>query len=105
MKSHLERFYIEQQCRSSSDSETDSAVIRNTDGSQNVESDHWDFEETIWDKICDGNAFGGIVGPNRFEPCVSDSDEEGGSVREDENARHMITSARWSFVFCSMNDL
>ena len=28
---------------------------------------------------------GGIVEPNRFEPCASDSEKEGGSVCEDEN--------------------
>ena len=43
--------------------------------------------------------------PNRFEPNASDSEEEGGSVREDENAGHMITSARWGLIFCSIDGL
>ena len=30
----------------------------NTDGSQNIESDQWDFEESIGNKISDGKAFG-----------------------------------------------
>ena len=105
MTSYLEAVFIrtagdlEKRCRSSSDSDTDSTVISNTDGSQHVESDQWDFEETIGDKISDGNAFGGIGETNRFESCVSDSEEEGRSVTKYENAGHMITSARWGLVF------
>ena len=76
---------------SSSDSDTDSTVINDSEGSQNVESVHWDFEENIRDKISNGNAFGGIVEPYCFEPCASDS-EEGGSVCEDENAGHTFTT-------------
>ena len=76
---------------SSSDSDTDSTVIRNSDGSQNVETDQWDFEETNGDKITDGNAFKGMMEPCRFELYVSDSEKEGGSVIEYENAGHMIT--------------
>ena len=85
---------MEKQCGSSSDSDTDSTVIRNSEGSQNVETDQWDFEETIGEKINDGNAFGGITEPRRFEPCASDSDEVGdnGSVSEDENAGRMFTT-------------
>ena len=78
----------------SSDSDIDSTVIRNSEASQNVETDQWDVEETIGDKISDGNPVVGIVEPNRFEPCASDSAEEGGSVREDKNDGHMITSAQ-----------
>ena len=37
-----------------------------TDGSQNVETDNWGFEETIGDKICDGNTLGGICGAESF---------------------------------------
>ena len=33
------------------------------------------------------------------EPCVSDSEEDCGSVRGDENAGHMITSARQGLNF------
>ena len=84
----------------SSSSDTDSSVIRNSKGSQNVESDQWYFEETIGDKISDGNSFGGIVEPNRFEPCASDSEGEGGSVREDETAGHVIISAGQDLIFC-----
>ena len=62
-------------------------------------TDQWDFEETLGDKISDGNVFGGTVESNRFEPCASDSEEEGGSVREDESVGHMITSARWGLIF------
>ena len=52
------------------------------------------FEETFGDKISDGNAFGGIIEPYRFEPYASDSDEDGdnGAVREDENAGRMFTT-------------
>ena len=65
------------------------------DGSQDVESDHRDFEKTIWDKkISDRNVFRVIVEPNRFEACASDSEDEGGNAREDENAAQMITFAR-----------
>ena len=39
--------YIEKQCISS----LDSTVISNSKGSQYVETDQWDFEETIGDKI------------------------------------------------------
>ena len=62
-------------------------------GSQNIETDQWDFEETTGDKISDENAFGGIVGPKGFEPCENDAEEEGGSVIEYETAGHMVTSA------------
>ena len=68
--------------------------MSNTDGSQNVESDQWGFEETIGDKISNGNVFGGIVKPYHFAPDASDAEEEGGSIYGDENAGHMITSAR-----------
>ena len=86
--------YVDKRCMSSSDSDTHSTVVSNTESSQNAETDQWEFEETIGDEISDGNAFGGIVETSRFEPCASDSEEEGGSVGEDENASHMITSAR-----------
>ena len=76
----------------SSDSNTDSNVISNSDGSQYVETNQWDFEGTLVDKISDGNAFGEIVESYRFEPCASDSEEEGRSVNEDENADHMFTA-------------
>ena len=76
----------------SSDSDTDATVISSSVGSQNVETDWWDFEEAVGDRISDGNSFGGIVEPYCFEPCASDSDEDGdnGSVGEDENAGHMF---------------
>ena len=64
---------------SNSDSDTDSNVISNSEGFQYVDTDQWDFDETIGDKISDGNAFRGIVEPDRFEPCVIDPEEEGGS--------------------------
>ena len=70
--SHLESIlirtatYIEKQCRSSSDSDADSTVISNTDGSRNVETDQWDFEETGGDKISDGNVFRGNCGAKSF---------------------------------------
>ena len=50
------------ECRSSSDSDSNCTVISNTDGSQNVETDQWDFEETVGDKISDGNTFRGDCG-------------------------------------------
>ena len=68
-----ERQLTSRNCISSSDSDIDSTIIRNSEGDQNIETDQWDFEETIGDKISDGNAFGGIVERNRFEPCASDS--------------------------------
>ena len=52
------------------------------DPTDHVETDQWDFEETIGD-ICNGNTFEGIVEPYRFEPCVSDSEEDDGSFVED----------------------
>ena len=39
----------------------------------------WDFEETVRDKISDGNAFEGILESYHFEPYASDSEEEGRS--------------------------
>ena len=77
---------------SSSESDTDSTVNSNSESSQYVETDQCDFEETIGDKISNGNAFGGIVDPYCFEPYANDSEKGDGSVREDENAGHMITS-------------
>ena len=44
----------------------------NSDGYQNIESDHWDFEGTVGDKMSAGNAFAGIMEPNSFEPCARD---------------------------------
>ena len=41
----------------------------------------------------------------RFEPCASDSEEEDGSVSEDENAGYMITSARSGLIFHSTDGL
>ena len=64
---------------SSSGSDTDPTFLSNSECSQFVEIDQWDFEETIGDKISDGNTFGGIVEPNCFEPCARNSEEEGGS--------------------------
>ena len=58
---------IEKQCTSSSDSDTDSTIIRNSEGSQNVETDRWDFEGTVGDKISDGNAFWGDCGAVSFQ--------------------------------------
>ena len=83
-------------CILSSDSDIDSTVISNFEGSQCVETDQWDVEETIWDKISDGNVVGGIMDSYRFEPCASDSDEDGdnGGVCEGENAGRMF-SADW----------
>ena len=90
---------------SGQDSNTDSTVISYTEGSHNVESDQWDFEGTIGDKIIHGNAFRGIGEPYCFEPCPRDSEKEGGSVIEDENAGHMITLARWGLIFHSVDSL
>ena len=62
--SHLEAIlirtaaYMEKQCMPISNSDTDSTVISNSDGSQNFETAHWDFEGTVGDKIRNGNAFG-----------------------------------------------
>ena len=53
---------------SNSNSDTYSTIIINSEGSQNVETDQWNFEETIGEIIGDGNASGGIVKPYRFEP-------------------------------------
>ena len=80
-------------CISSSDSDIDSTIMSNLEGSV-VEIDPWDFEETIGDKISDGNALGGIIEPYRFEPYARDSDKDGDnrSVREDENAGQMFTT-------------
>ena len=39
-----------------------------------LKSDQCDFEGAVGDKIRDRNAFGGIVDPNLFKPCASDSD-------------------------------
>ena len=50
--------------------------------------------------MSDRNAFGGIVEPFRFEPCVSDSEEEGGNVREDVNAGRMFTTDWMVLIFC-----
>ena len=60
---------------SSSDSDNDSTIIRNTEGSQNVETDMWDCEETIGDKIIDGNPFREIMELNRFKPCATVSEQ------------------------------
>ena len=51
---------------SSWDSDTDSTVISNSDASQCVETDQWDFDETIGNKISDGNAFRGDYGAVSF---------------------------------------
>ena len=69
--------------------DTDSTLIINSlKGSQLVESAQWDF-----------------VVPNHLEPCASHSEEESGSVHEDENAGHMITSARYGLIFRSIDGL
>ena len=107
--------YIEKQCISSSDSDTDSTVISNSEGSQYVETDQCDFEEMVINKISDGNTFGGIVEPYRFKPYASLSDEDGdnGGVREDENTGRMqiknflcSVTPDWSVLFfCSIEGL
>ena len=89
----------------SSDSDTDSTIISNTEGSQDVETDQWDFEETIGDKISNGNTFGVIVEQYHFKRCASNSGKEGGSVREDENSDGMITSSRQGLILCSIDGL
>ena len=81
---------------SSLDSDIDSTIISNSEGSENVKTDQWDFEETVGDKISDGNAFGVIVEPYPFEPYASDSEEEGGS--EDGGVKR---SKCWSHVHFS----
>ena len=72
-----------------------------------IETDQRNFEETIGDKISDGNAFGGIVEPYRFEPCASDSDKDcdNGGGGEDENAGHMFTVDWSGLFFCSTQSL
>jgi len=42
---------MEKQCISSSDSDTDSTVISNSESSHCVETDQWDFGESIEGKI------------------------------------------------------
>ena len=86
--------YVEKRCISILGSDTDSTVISNSEGSQHVETDQWDFVGSIGDQISDGNTFGGIMENYRFEPCVSDSDEHGdnGGVGEDKNTGRMFTT-------------
>ena len=60
---------------SSSDSDTDSTIISNSEGSQTIETDLWDCEETIGDKIIDGNPLRGIMELNRFKPCATVSEQ------------------------------
>ena len=73
---------------------SDSTIVKNSEGSQYVESDQWDFEETIGDKIRNGNSYRRILEPYRCEPCASDIDEDGDNedVGEDENAGRMFTT-------------
>ena len=61
---------------SSSDSDTDSTVISDPEGSQNVQTEEWDFEETCGDTTNNENDFGGIVEPCRIELCANDSEEK-----------------------------
>ena len=102
MTSHLEPIlirtaaYIEKLCISSSDSDIDSTVINNSEGSQYVETDQWDFEETIGDKMNDGNAVGGIMELHHFKPYASNS-------YEDDNAGRMFT-ADWEVLFFRSSD-
>ena len=97
MTSHLEPIlnqiavYIEKQCISSSDSDVDSTVISNSEGSQYVESDQWDFEETTEQNYF-GNAFGGIVEPYHFEPYASNSEEDGNTSSVGEDERLVVCS-------------
>ena len=93
--------YAEKQCILSSDSDTDSTVISNADGSQDVKTDQCYFEETIGDKISDGNTFGGIVEPYSFKPYASDSyeDVDNGGVGEDENAGRMFPTDWYALFF------
>ena len=51
----------------------------------------------LLETISDGNTFRGIIESYHFEPCASDFDKEGRSVREGENTGHMITSALVGF--------
>ena len=85
--------YIEKRCISRSDADTNSTIISNSEGSQYVETDLWDFEETIGDKISNWNDFRRIMQLNTFEACVSDPEEEGGSVHEVDNADRMVTTS------------
>ena len=75
--------YIEKRYVLCSDSDIDSTVNGNSEESQYVENDQWDFEETIGDKISDGKL---VMEPNHFEPYVSDSDKDG------DDAGHMFTT-------------
>ena len=79
--------------------------MNNSEGSHNVETDQWDFEETIGDKISDGNAFRGIMEAYRFKSYMSDSDEDGdkGGAGEDENAGRMFATD-WKVLFFSSID-
>ena len=49
--------YVEKRCTSSSDSVNDYTVMSNSGGSQDVETDQWDFDGMVGDKMSDGNAF------------------------------------------------
>ena len=49
-------------------STSDSTIMSNSEGSQYVETEQCDFEETIGDKISEETLLGGIVEPYRFEP-------------------------------------
>ena len=57
------------------------------------------FKKQLETKLVMDMLSGRIVELYNFEPCASDSEEEGGSVREDESVGHMITSARWGLIF------
>jgi len=85
---------IQKQCISSSDSDSDSTIVTNSECSHYIETDQWEFEETIGDKISDGNTFRRIMEPYHFEPYANYSDEDGdnGGVGQDENACHMFTT-------------
>uniref|UniRef100_A0A8C4QK45 G-protein coupled receptors family 1 profile domain-containing protein n=1 Tax=Eptatretus burgeri TaxID=7764 RepID=A0A8C4QK45_EPTBU len=65
-----------------SNSDNNSTVINNAEGSQYVETDQLSFEETIGNKISNGNPFGGIIEPYHFQPDSSDSDEDGNNGDE-----------------------
>ena len=91
---------------SSSDSETDSTIINNSDGTQNVVTDQWDFEGTFRRQNQSRKCFRGNYGAVFFfKPCANDSEEEGRSVREEENAGQMFITDQQVLIFHSINSL
>ena len=77
---------------SSSDYNTASTVICNSEGSRCVETDQWEFEGTFGDKIGDKNAFEGMWSHIVLSLMRVDENGENGGVREDENSGRMFTA-------------